>query len=42
LEQLRRTLPGFNGALGPRTMPAVQAFRDDDAEVWSATATMLS
>jgi hypothetical protein len=42
LEQLRRTLPGFNGALGPRTMPAVHAFRNDDVEVWSATATMLS
>src|ERR671914_3059027 len=38
LEQLRRTLPGSNGALGPTSMAAVQAFRDDDRELWATTA----
>ncbi|HEX6399785.1 MAG TPA: amidohydrolase family protein, partial [Actinomycetota bacterium] len=42
LEQLRRTLPGFNGALGPATLSAVRAFRDDDAEVWARTADLLA
>ena len=35
LEQLRRTLPGNTMALGPTTMADVQAFRDDDRELWA-------
>ena len=42
LEQIRRTLPGTNAALGPRTMAEIQAFRDDDRELWASTATMLA
>ena len=33
---------GANAALGPTTMAAVQAFRDDDRELWASTATMLA
>jgi hypothetical protein len=42
LEQIRRTLPGTNLALGPTTMAAVQAFRDDDRELWARSATLLA
>jgi predicted TIM-barrel fold metal-dependent hydrolase len=42
LEQIRRTLPGTNLALGPTTMAAVQAFRDDDREIWARSATLLA
>jgi hypothetical protein len=41
LEQLRRTLPGNTMALGPRTRAGVQAFRDDDRELWATTANLL-
>ena len=37
LEELRRTLPGTNAALGPTTMAEIQAFRDDDRELWATT-----
>jgi predicted TIM-barrel fold metal-dependent hydrolase len=42
LEQLRRNLPGTNLALGPTTMAAVQAFRDDDRELWARSAELLA
>lgn len=42
LEEIRRTLPGTNLALGPTTMAAVQAFRDDDRELWATTANLLA
>jgi uncharacterized protein len=42
LEELRRTLPGTNAALGPSTMAEIQAFRDDDRELWATTATLLA
>ena len=41
LEQLRRTLPGNTMALGPRTSAGVQAFRDDDRELWARSADLL-
>jgi predicted TIM-barrel fold metal-dependent hydrolase len=42
LEQLRRVLPGRNGALGPRTATDVQAFRADDMRQWEASAGLLA
>jgi hypothetical protein len=42
LEQIRQHLPGSTMALGPTTMAAVQAFRDDDRELWARSATLLS
>ena len=42
LEQIRRTLPGSNLALGPTTMAAVQAFRDDDRELWARSAELMA
>jgi uncharacterized protein len=42
LEQLRRTLPGANRALGPTTVAAVRAFRDDDVELWARSAELLA
>jgi hypothetical protein len=42
LEQLRRTLPGSTMALGPTSMAAVQAFRDDDRELWARSAELLA
>jgi uncharacterized protein len=42
LEELRRKLPGSNLALGPTTIAAVRAFRDDDRELWARSASMLS
>jgi uncharacterized protein len=41
LEQIRCTLSGSNLALGPTTMAAVKAFRDDDRELWTRSAEML-
>jgi predicted TIM-barrel fold metal-dependent hydrolase len=38
LERIRRTLPGRNGALGPRSMAEVEAFRDHDREGMRAEA----
>jgi uncharacterized protein len=35
LEQLRRELPGSNGALGPRTVAEAEIFRDHDREEMS-------
>jgi hypothetical protein len=34
-------VPGSNFALGPTTMAAVRAFRDDDRELWATTANLL-
>ena len=42
LEQIRRQLPGANGALGPRTMSQTRIFRDDDREQWTAMAEIMS
>jgi hypothetical protein len=42
LEQIRRTLPGNTMALGPTTQAGVQAFRDDDRELWARSAELLS
>ena len=42
LEQIRRNLPGTNLALGPTTMAAVQAFRDDDRELWARSGELLA
>jgi uncharacterized protein len=42
LDQIRRTLPGSNLALGPTTMTAVRAFRDDDREQWARSAELLA
>jgi uncharacterized protein len=42
LEQLRRSLPGNTMALGPTTIAEVQAFRDDDRELWARSAEMLA
>jgi hypothetical protein len=42
LEGIRRTLPGTNLALGPTTMAAVKAFRDDDRELWARSAELLA
>jgi hypothetical protein len=42
LDRIRRTLPGSNGALGPRTMTQTKAFRDDDREQWATMASYLA
>jgi predicted TIM-barrel fold metal-dependent hydrolase len=42
LEQIRRQLPGVNGALGPRNMSQTRIFRDDDRAQWSAMSEILS
>ena len=42
LEQIRRTLPGTTMALGPTTMADVQAFREDDRELWARSAELLA
>jgi hypothetical protein len=42
LEQIRRTLPGNTMALGPTTMAEIQAFRDDDRELWARSAELLA
>jgi predicted TIM-barrel fold metal-dependent hydrolase len=41
LERIRRSLPGTNAALGPRTNAQTSAFRDDDRAQWARMAEIL-